>query len=159
VKRLRHAPQEKRTFFVTSVAHFRDPLFKNGNLARLLLDVLYQNRELSRFLLHEFVVMPDHLHLILTPAPDKSLERALQYIKGGFSFRVKRELAYKGLPWEEGFTNHRIRDFDDYQQHREYIHQNPVEARLAKTPAEYPYSSAHPSFEVDPWPAWLTPEI
>jgi putative transposase len=156
---LRHAPQEKRTFFVTSVAHFRDPLFRKGDVARLLLDVLYQNRKLSRFLLHEFVLMPDHFHLILTPAPDKSLERALQYIKGGFSFRVKRELAYKGFSWEEGFTNHRIRDFDDYQQHREYIHRNPVQARLSKTPAEYPYSSAYPGFELDPRPKWIKPEI
>lgn len=104
---MRKAPQEKRTFFVTSVTHFRDLLFKNKNFAGLQLDVLYENRKLGRFLLHEFVLMPDHFHLILTPAPDKSLERALQYIKGGFSFRVKRELAYKGFPWEEGFPNHR----------------------------------------------------
>jgi hypothetical protein len=48
--------------------------------------------------------MPDHFHLILTPAPDTSLERALQYIKGGFSFRVKRELAFRGFPWEAGFS-------------------------------------------------------
>ncbi len=121
---MRYAPQEKRTFFVTSVTHFRDSIFKKESLARLWLDVLYENRKLRRYLLHEFVLMPDHFHLILTPAPDKSLERALQYIKGGFSFRVKRELAYKGLPWEEGFTNHRIRDYEDYQKHRDYIHQN-----------------------------------
>ena len=156
---MRKAPQEKRTFFVTSVTHFRDPLFKKDNFARLQLDVLYQNRKLGRYQLHEFVLMPDHFHLILTPAPDKSLERALQYIKGGFSFRVKRELAYKGLPWEEGFPNHRIRDYDDYQSHREYIHQNPVKARLVKTPAEYPYSSAYPDFELDPRPSWLKPVI
>jgi REP-associated tyrosine transposase len=132
---------------------------RKENLARLLLDVLYENRKLGRFQLHEFVVMPDHFHLILTPAPDKPLERALQYIKGGYSFRVKRELAYKGLPWEKSFTNHRIHDFDDYQQHRDYVHQNPVKAGLVKTPAEYPYSSAHPGFELDLRPPWLKPEI
>ncbi|HET9183711.1 MAG TPA: transposase [Candidatus Angelobacter sp.] len=133
---MRKAPQEKRTFFVTSVAHFREPLFKHENLARLLLDVLYENRKLARFHLHEFVIMPHHFHLILTPAPGKSLERALQYIKGGYSFRVKRELGFRGLPWEEGFKNHRIRDYEDYQTHREYIHQNPVEAGLVNTPAD-----------------------
>ena len=156
---MRKAPQENRTFFVTSVAHFRDPLFRKESLSRLLLDVLYENRKLGRFHLHEFVVMPDHFHLILTPARDKSLERALQYIKGGYSFRVKRELAFKGFPWEEGFKNHRIRDYDDYQNHRDYIHQNPVEAGLVKAPAEYPYSSAYPGFELDPRPPWLKPEV
>jgi putative transposase len=137
---------------VTSVTHFRDALFKKDDLARLCLDVLYKNRKIGRLQLHEFVLMPDHFHLILTPAADIPLERALQCIKGGYSFRVKRELRFKGLPWEEGFKNHRIRDFDDYQRHREYIHQNPVEAGLVKKPAEYPYSSAHPGFDLDPRP-------
>jgi hypothetical protein len=46
---LRQAPQEKRTFFVTPVTHFRDPLFKKDNFARLQLDVLYENRKLGPF--------------------------------------------------------------------------------------------------------------
>ena len=53
---------------------------------------LKQYRNQGRFLLHEFVLMPDHLHLLLTPARDISLEKALQFVKGGFPFRVKREL-------------------------------------------------------------------
>jgi putative transposase len=101
--------------------------------------------------------MPDHFHLIVTPAEDVSLEKALQYIKGGFSFRVKKELALNSLVWEESFTNHRIRDAEDYQQHREYIHHNPVKAGLAKTPSAYPYSSAFPGMEVDPAPPGLKP--
>src|SRR5262249_50051421 len=64
---------------------------------------------------HEFVVMPDHFHLILTPAPEVSLEKALQYIKGGFSFHAKKELQITSLSWEESFTNHRIRDPEDYE--------------------------------------------
>lgn len=123
------------------------------------MDVLYENRKKGRFLLHEYVVMPDHFHLILTPAADTPLEKALQYIKGGFSFRAKKELAYKELPWQESFTNHRIRDFEDYQRHREYIRQNPVEAGMVKAAAEYPYSSAYPGVTLDPKPPWLKPEI
>ena len=126
-------------------------------MARLLMDVFQEKRKEQRFLLHEYVVMPDHLHLILTPASDISLERALQFIKGRFSFRAKRELAWKGLIWEEGFKDHRIRDFEDYQRHREYIYQNPVEAGLARAPEEYPYSSAFPGAEIDPMPLWLKP--
>ena len=118
---------------------------------------MQNKRREGRFLLHEFVVMPDHFHLIVTPAEDVSLEKALQYIKGGFSFRVKKELALNSLVWEESFTNHRIRDAEDYQQHREYIHHNPVKAGLAKTPSAYPYSSAFPGMEVDPAPPGLKP--
>jgi putative transposase len=146
---MRKAPQEIRTFFVTSVANGRSPLFKKEAMARLILDVLQDNRTKGRFLLHEFVIMPDHFHLIVTPAEDVSLEKALQYIKGGFSFRATKELGFGSLVWEESFTNHRIRDAEDYQSHREYIHQNPVKAGLAKTPSEYPYSSAFPGMEFD----------
>jgi putative transposase len=49
--------------------------------------VLLSYREQHKYLLHEFVLMPDHFHLLITPT--LTLERALQLIKGGFSFRPK----------------------------------------------------------------------
>ena len=153
---MKDALQEIRTFFVTSVANLRRPIFKKEEMARLFLDVLQDYRAQGRYLLHEFVVMPDHFHLIVTPAADIPLEKAGQYIKGGFSFRAKKELAFRSLVWQEkGFTNHRIRDAEDYQQHREYIHHNPVKAGLVKAPSEYPYSSAFPEMDLDPAPLWL----
>jgi len=155
---MRLAPQEVRTFFVTSVTNGRRPILQTQRTALLLIDVLQQNRAKGRFLLHEFVIMPDHFHLILTPAADVPLEKAAQYIKGGFSFRAKRELAFGFLIWQESFTNHRIRDATDYARHQEYVHQNPVKAGLAKTPSEYPYSSASPEAKCDPAPPWLKPE-
>ena len=54
-----------------------------------MVDVLQHYRKQGRFALRVFVIMPDHLHLLLTPAPDVSLENALRLIKGGFSFRLK----------------------------------------------------------------------
>ena len=104
------------------------------------MDVLAHYREQKKYVLHEFVIMPDHLHLLLTPAPEISLERAVQLIKGGFSYRLGK--AKRGLVWQESFTNHRIRDDQDYVHHAEYIRMNPVRARLAGTPNSYPYSSA-----------------
>jgi putative transposase len=152
---MRNAPQEIRTFFITSVAHGRHPLFRKQEMARLFLNVLQDNRSKGRFLLHEFVVMPDHFHLIVTPAEDVPLEKAIQYVKGGFSFRAKKELAWQSLVWQESFTNHRIRDAEDYQRHREYIHHNPVKAGLVKTSSEYPYSSEFPGMQLDPAPPSL----
>jgi|SRR5579859_2555407 len=153
---MKDAPQEIRTFFITSVANGRRPLFKQEEAARLFLDVLQDYRGQGQYLLHEFVVMPDHFHLIVTPAPDVPLEKAGQYIKGGFSFRIKRALAFRSLVWQEkGLTNHRIHDAEDYRKHREYIHNNPVKAGLVKTPSEYPYSSAFPGMELDPAPPAL----
>jgi putative transposase len=68
----------------------RRRLFQVETAAQLMLDVLHGYRIQHRFELHAFVIMPDHVHLLLTPAPDVSLEKALQYVKGGFSFRLTR---------------------------------------------------------------------
>jgi putative transposase len=53
--------------------------------------------------------MPDHAHLLLTPAPEVSLEKAMQYTKGGFSFRLKSKLDV----WERSYDSRRIIDADD----------------------------------------------
>jgi putative transposase len=129
-----------RTFFVTTVTWQRTPLFRNPQKAELMMNVLQHYREQKKYFLHEFVIMPDHLHLLLMPALDISLERVLQLIKGGFSYRLGK--SKRGLVWQESFTNHRIRDEQDYQRHAEYIRMNPVRARFAEKPELYPYSSA-----------------
>jgi len=151
------APQEVRTFFVTSVTHQRRRLFQTDRMANLLLDVLKENRSKARFQLHEFVVMPDHFHLLITPADEISLEKAVQFIKGGFSYRAKKELDYRWEVWERSFTDQRIKDAEDYQRYRNYILQNPVQARLCVAVEEYPYSSASSKIELDPVPPWLKP--
>lgn len=130
-------------------------MLQSERMALLLIDILKENRSKGRFLLHEFAIMPDHIHLLLTPAEDVSLEKAVQYIKGGFSFRVRKELGFQATVWQESFTNHRIKDREDYDRHRMYIRWNPVARRLAQTPELFPYSSAHPGAECDSTPPWL----
>jgi putative transposase len=135
-----------RTFFVTTVSWQRTPLFRNPQIAELMMDVLAHYREQKKYVLHEYVIMPDHLHLLLTPAGDIALERAMQLVKGGFSYRLGKAASAKmkrGLVWQESFTNHRIRDERDFAQHGDYIRLNPVRARLVDAPQLYPYSSAH----------------
>jgi len=130
----------RRTFFVTTITWQRTPLFRSQERARLMLDVLAHYQEQKKYLLHEFVVMPDHLHLLLTPASDVSIERAMQLIKGGFSYRLGEK--ERGLAWQESFTSHHVQDEDDYERHAEYIRMNPVRAGLAARAEMYPYSSA-----------------
>ena len=150
-----HAPQEIRTFFVTSTTKDRHPIFQTERMARLFIDVLQDNRKKGRFLLHEFVVMPDHFHLLVTPAENVPIEKAVQYIKGGFSFRAKKELGFTAEIWQESFAERRIKDAEDYEKHRTYIWENPVKRFLVEKPEMYPYSSASPGAKVDARPAWF----
>ena len=146
------APQETRTNFVTSATWNRKSILQSHRLCDLLMDLLRENRAKKRFEIHEFVFMPDHVHFILTPAPVVSLEKAIQFIKGGFSYRAKKELNLPGEIWQKGYNEHRIKDADEYAQHVEYIWMNPVKAGLVERPDDYPYSSARWKADVDPAP-------
>ena len=131
-----------RMFFVTTVCWRRMPYFKDARKAELMMDVLEHYQRQGKYALHEFVVMPDHLHVLIAPAEDLSLERAVQLIKGGFSYRVGQLERKRGLVWQESFTNHRIRNEEDYKGHAMYIRMNPVKAGLVERAEDYSYSSA-----------------
>jgi len=150
-----HATNTGHTYMVTSTTWNRCGHFRNERWARLLIDTLYHYRG-SAYLLHEFVIMPDHIHVLITPVAN--LEKAVQFIKGGFSYRAKKELSSTLEVWQKGFSDHRIRDAGDYAEHILYIRQNPLRARLCEIAEEFPYSSAHSGFEFDPAPQGLKPE-
>ena len=78
-------------------------------------------------------------------------------IKGGFSYRAKKELGSNAEIWHRGFADHRIRDAEDYDKHVHYIHLNPVKKHFARIRREYRYSSAYPGWKLDPIPQWLKP--
>ncbi|MGB3629774.1 MAG: transposase, partial [Terracidiphilus sp.] len=102
------------------------------------------------FLLHAFVVMPDHFHAIITPASEISLEKAMQYIKGGFSFRLKSKLDV----WMRSFNQTQILSEEKFASAVRYIEENLVRRGLGRTVAEYAYSSAAGE-ALDPMPAHL----
>jgi putative transposase len=149
-----HATSNGQTYMITSSTWGRRALFSREAWGKLLIDTLYHYRG-TAFLLHEFVVMPDHIHVLLTPKT--SLERAVQFIKGGFSYRAKKELGSNMEVWQRGFSDHRIRDASDYRIHQIYVQQNPVRKKLCDRAEEYPYSSAHAGFDLDAVPQGLKP--
>jgi putative transposase len=141
------------TYFVTFSTWQRRRLFVVEPYVRLFLKTLHGYRRQGRFELHAFVVMPEHVHLLLTPVPSVTLERAIQYIKGGYSHALGVERGKKSEVWQRGFTDHRIRDAADFDVHRNYIHENPVKRGIVESAPEYRYSSAFPGFKLDSWPS------
>ena len=111
------APQETRTFFITSATWERRSILQSHPLCDLLLNVIRDNRAKARFQLHEFVFMRDHVHFMLTPAPQVSLEKAVQFIKGGFSFRAKKENLFNGEIWQQGYNESWIKNAGEYGTH------------------------------------------
>lgn len=140
-------------YLITASTFQKQQLMQSDRMAELFVSVLLHYRQQGKYLLHEFVVMPDHFHLLITPT--ESLERSLQLIKGGFSYRARKELGFRGEIWQPSYHDRRVRDVEEYCAFREYIHMNPVRRRLASSPAEYCYCSAHPKFQLDGLPQRL----
>ena len=145
------APQEIRTYFTSFSTAERRRLFQVDATAQLMVDTLQGYRVKGSFAVHAYAVMPDHVHVLLTPAPEVSLEKAIQLMKGGFSFRLKS----KPGVWERGHFDRRIKDQQGYEACVAYIHANPVKERMVLEAEEYAFSSAYPSVVVDPMPGWL----
>ena len=124
------------TYFVSTQTARRQPFFRHERWANLLRDTILHYHD-AGYSLHAYVVMPDHVHLLIVPVD--TLEKAVQLIKGGFSFRAKRELDWKLDIWQPGFSDHRIRDEADWKHHLEYIRRNPIEAGLVDHADIYPY--------------------
>ena len=124
------ALQPRRTFFVTTRTWSGRRVFQVDRNAELFVDVLRSCAR--RFQIHDFVVMPDHVHLLLSVDGNLSIEKAMQFIKGGFSYRIRKELGYAGEVWQRGFSEVRVNDEESFRKHREYVAQNPVRAGLAE---------------------------
>ncbi|MGP8270109.1 MAG: REP-associated tyrosine transposase [Terracidiphilus sp.] len=131
------APQETRAYFVTAVTAQRRRLFQVTATAELFERTILDYRSQGRFLLHAFVIMPDHFHALITPAPDVSLEKAMQFIKGGFSFRLKSKLDV----WMRSFNESQIMSAEKFLSCVRYIEENPVRRGLVLAPEAFQFSS------------------
>jgi putative transposase len=96
--------------------------------------------------------MPNHLHLLLTPAQDHSLEKVMQLIKGGSSHEIHRRQSSTMPLWQSGFHEETVRDGDDYRSKMMYIRMNPVHAHFVERPEDWIHSSARGGFILDPAP-------
>ena len=128
-----------RVFFATTKTSMGRRLLQSERNAGLLIDVMRSLIAEHRFKLHDFVVMPDHLHVLLTVEDGMTIEKAMQLIKGRFSRRLTQEFGYLGEVWQRGFAEMQVINRESFLQHRQYIAMNPVKAGLVDSPEQYPF--------------------
>jgi putative transposase len=128
-----------RTFFATTKTSMGRRLLQTERNARLLIDVLRSLIAEEAFQLHDFVIMPDHVHLLITVGDGMTVEKAMQLIKGRFSFRLKREYGFAGEIWQRGFSEVQVLGRESFETHRAYIAENSVKAGLVDSPEQYPF--------------------
>ena len=145
VRRVRQAG----VYFVTTDTWQKHPLFINTSLANIVVEQILSCRDRGFYKLHAFVVMPDHLHVLLTPGDAASVEKTTQMIKGGSAHRMGLERSQKLPIWHAGFHDRWMRDAEEYRGCKRYIEQNPVEAKLVEKSENFVFSSASGKYGLD----------
>ena len=128
-----------RIFFATTKTSMSRRLLQSERNAGLLIEVLRSLVAENSLKLHDFVIMPDHIHLLIEVGCDMTIEKAMQLVKGRFSHRLGKELGYKGEVWQRGFTEEQVLGRESLSQHRKYIAENPVKAGLVREGESFPF--------------------
>jgi len=150
VAKIARRVRQAGVYFVTTDTWERHALFVNTVLASTVVEQIVTCRDRGFYKLHAFALMPEHLHILLTPSDETTIEKAIQMIKGGSAHRIGIERPQAFPIWHRSFHDRWIRDAEQFWQAKSYVEQNPVKAKLAEKPEDYPWSSAAGKIALDP---------
>lgn len=99
----------------------------------------------NRYVLHEIVCMPDHVHIILTPntrenGAEWSISQIVHSLKGYTAHRINQDRHRSGKLWQKGFYERVIRSERDLREKVRYVWENPLRGGLVEDPALYPHT-------------------
>jgi putative DNA methylase len=113
---------------------------KQPAIAGIVFASLQYGVELRHYDLHAWVIMPNHVHLLLTPL--LSISKLLNSLKAVTARRANLALHRTGKPfWQDESYDHLVRHYDEFRRIQHYIENNPVVAGFVGTPEQYPWSS------------------
>ena len=152
---------EGHVYYITTVVYDRLPLFTRPSFVIPLYDSLNFYRHKLDFKLLGYVIMPDHLHLVLWPFGSTTVSEIMRDYKKFTSIRIIRQAEVEGRKewlaafeqagqetgrsgkkvWQDSFWDTNIYSERFLRQKLNYIHRNPVRAGLVERPEDYAYSS------------------
>ena len=147
--RLKHHFEEGYPYLVTFVVNGRLPIFTSKGAAEAFLSALCKCHAKLGFTLLAFVVMPDHVHLILVPNAPWDITAVVRQTKGLSASTLHEALSKRGKVWQTSFFDTALRTDRSLLEAIEYVHKNPVAANLASAADTYPYSSANAAYPID----------
>jgi len=140
-RRLPRLDLPSQIYFVSVTTARFAPWFQNPQAAESLCRLICGERGRS-FLLHAFIVMPHHYHLLVTLLAEHRIPQVIQRLNSQSARAVNAAVGRAGRLWARRFYDHVVRNTEDFRQCMDYIHYNPVAAGMVESASEYPYSSA-----------------
>jgi putative transposase len=145
------------THFITAPTFHRKRLFHNELFGELLTETLMRWRLTADVLVHDYVIMPDHVHLLITARGDTDATAAIGTLQKWFAEDLSRQYGYGGEVWEPEFRDREVRDASECAECARMIHSNPVRVGFCDKPGEYRMSSKSSRWVLDPLPLSLRP--
>lgn len=140
-RNLPHWEHKGSTYFVTlNVDSKLGSPFRDPKVAKYMIEALAKNHTIT-YLLHAYVIMPNHLHLIIKPLGENTLAKIMQLLKGSSAHGMNQLLQRTGKFWQTENFDHLIRDNLGLREKWDYVKENPVRARLVDKAEDYPFSS------------------
>jgi len=130
-------------YHVTSRTNNKSRVFSRYLAQKIMLLTLQAAKEKYRFRLHNFCIMPTHIHLLITPADGTNLSRIMQWIKTQSAKYWNRIHGSTDHLWGSRFFARQTKDLWDYFFVFNYIDQNPVKAGYVSSPSEWRPSGAY----------------
>ena len=138
---LRRFQQSRQTHFVTFSCYRRQPKFKSSDIYDLFLICLEQMRQRFGMCIYGYVLMPEHVHLLVNEPEFETLADAIHYLKLSFAKRVNGMRAESGTFWQKRYYDRNVRDEREFKVKLRYLHRNPVKRGLVKEAADWKWSS------------------
>jgi putative transposase len=128
-----------QTYLITTVTLQRTPLFQDIYLGRIVTNTIRYQHESGNVISHAFVLMPDHLHWLISLSGNLSLSKVIKQTKSYSSLALgKTNLKLKGRVWQPGFHDHALRKDEELVSVAQYIVNNPVRAGIVESVGDYP---------------------
>ena len=141
-RRLPRSDLPHHTYYLTCCLHNRRPLLRTDELAEQLIALYADRRDQRAILLHGYVVMLDHYHLLLTLREEPSVSGVVRKVHSLFAAHCHRRVGLRGRIWQRRFYDHVVRDDADWHTKLVYMHGSPVRAGLVNVATDYTWSSA-----------------
>ena len=130
-----------QTHFVTFSCVGRQPNFTSAVVYNLFLETLERTRLRFAVRIYGYVVMPEHVHLLVSESEKALLSEALHYLKQSFTQRVHSASMKTGAFWEKRYYDRNVRDEEEFKIKLRYLHRNPVKRGLVTDPTDWKWSS------------------
>ena len=141
-----------QTHFITAPTFHRKRVFQNELYGEVLTDALMLWRQASKVLLHDYVIMPDHIHLLISVADDANAEASVRNLQRGFAKELSQQYGYNGELWEPQFRDRPVHSSEECAECARMIHSNPVRVGFCEKPGQYRMSSKSSYWVLDPLP-------